>query len=416
MILKSIKRVELPNRIKVAWFSNSPTMFTGYSRVSRTICEILAKDSRFEVSMIGELQGPAQPLDINGVPLYLLGDMNNIQKSLVDVLQRINPHVLIFLEDSFTLTNFGLHRVNYDPIKTILYIPQDGNFSPSIHGLTMMRKVDLMVAMSKFSHMVNKNDGFIDSKNHMIWHGVCLNKFHPIDVNKRNEYRREMGFKDDEFLLFSLARNSMRKRNQRLIEGFAKAALQNDKLKLVLHISHPFRDDNNLKDFCERVLPKLVKGSEKLIGKNIFFTEESIKNIDLDDNNLAKLYQISDMTLSFSSGEGFGLLMAESIACGIPCIHCDYTTPRELLLDTYNGKYEPRGVGVKCITTDVASYNVEHGLADIDDGAKKILYYSQHPDEVKKLSKDCRRFAEDNLNWHELVQKWKEEILYVLTG
>lgn len=406
--------MELPSRIKVCWFSNHPfAPVTGYSKVSLSIMSRLSKDARFDCSIIGELNAP--PMDHNGIPVYGLEDCNNMQKSLVNVLNKINPHIIIFLEDSFSLFNFGFHRINFDPIRTILYIPHDGRFAPSISGLTMMRKVDHIVAMARFTQEVNRLEGFNDEKNHLIYHGTDLGIFHPVSYDKKISFRKSMGFKEDDFVLFSMARNSMRKANQRMIEAFAKASMGNPKLRLLLHISHPFRDDSNLKDFCDRVLPVLVPGSDNIIGRNIFFTEECIKEKNLSEDNIAKCYQMSDMSLSGSTGEGFGLLISESMSCGVPVIHTDYTTAYELLFDTYDGKYLPRGVPVKVITTNIASYNVEHGFIDVADMADKIIHYSSHPDDVKSLAKDCRRFAEDNFNWDEIVEQWKQEIIYTMT-
>jgi len=52
---------------------------------------------------------------------------------------------------------------------------------------------------------------------------------------------------------------------------------------------------------------------------------------DLTDEQMAEAYCACDVTLGIGLGEGFGMPIFESIACGVPCVHGDYAGAAEFL-------------------------------------------------------------------------------------
>lgn len=60
---------------------------------------------------------------------------------------------------------------------------------------------------------------------------------------------------------------------------------------------------------------------------------------DLSDEKMAEAYSACDVTLGIGDGEGHGLPIFESLACGVPCIHGDYAGAAENLPMDY--KVEP---------------------------------------------------------------------------
>lgn len=83
----------------------------------------------------------------------------------------------------------------------------------------------------------------------------------------------------------------------------------------------------------------------------------SVTTPPMDDRGLAHMYRMCDLTLHFGLGEGFGLPIFESLACGVPAIHGDYAggasimrtcglerylvSPWHLRLDTQHNCYRP---------------------------------------------------------------------------
>jgi glycosyltransferase involved in cell wall biosynthesis len=52
---------------------------------------------------------------------------------------------------------------------------------------------------------------------------------------------------------------------------------------------------------------------------------------NLPDRSMALAYSACDVTLGIGLGEGFGYPIAESLACGVPCIHGNYAAAKEWL-------------------------------------------------------------------------------------
>ena len=63
----------------------------------------------------------------------------------------------------------------------------------------------------------------------------------------------------------------------------------------------------------------------------------------LQEDEMVRWYNICDVTLAIGSGEGFGYPIAESLACGVPCIHGNYSGGAELgatLVDPVGYRWE----------------------------------------------------------------------------
>jgi len=58
-----------------------------------------------------------------------------------------------------------------------------------------------------------------------------------------------------------------------------------------------------------------------------------LDNTRMQEEQMAAWYRLCDVTLAIGAGEGFGYPIAESLACGIPCIHGYYAGGAEITDD-----------------------------------------------------------------------------------
>lgn len=378
-------------------------MPTGFAEVTRNICSRLSSRGRYEVFVYGENYS-GSVFDFMG--FKVLGRKKNESeiKGLVRIISEIKPDVLITLEDSFTLFNQGFYKLQLD-FPWIGYFPMDGDMVPT-GGKPILRNCTKIVAMSKFTQEVMKNAGF-DSE--LIYHGVDLYDFRPANSNEKSYLRTKYGFDENDIIATVIARNSMRKRNHRLLEAMVKACIKNPKLKFFCHIMNYKSHDLNCEDFVMNVL-KDKYGIDAIKEGKIIFNPKGIDPLQrVTDNEISEYIKMADFTVSGSSGEGFGMLQTNSMACGIPCVQTDYTTTHELLIDTDCG-FGIRGLGVKYNGLDTSSYNVEHAYCDIDDLTEKILWLADNLNEAKGMGYNGRQFVEEFCNWNKLTDKWEKVI------
>jgi glycosyltransferase involved in cell wall biosynthesis len=60
-----------------------------------------------------------------------------------------------------------------------------------------------------------------------------------------------------------------------------------------------------------------------------------ITTMNFSDEQMASMYSACDVTLGIGLGEGWGLPLAESLACGTPVVHGNYAGGAEFLPDSF---------------------------------------------------------------------------------
>jgi len=405
------KKVEKPKqkeKIKVLWYSNSPNLKTGYGKVTREVCSRLVNDLKYDIHVLGE-NYIGKTVDFLGFKLH--GREQNEQEivALQKAILKIKPDVLIILEDSFTCYRQGFHTVNFGDVKTIFYLPLDGGNIVTT-GHEVLRNINKIIAMSDFTHDELAKENFDSS---VIWHGVDTYDFRPANNSEKSYLRKKHGIAEDCILGVYFGRNSVRKRTNRLLEAAVNACLENDKLRFFLHIMHYKSRDLDCEDFVRRIM-KSKCGRDMVEERRIIFNPKAIRHENApSDKEVAEYIQMSDFTVSSTSGEGSGLLSPESFACGIPTIVTNYTTSEEWL-EKYAEEYGKRGLLVPIESYDTTSYNSEHALINIEELKKSILWMADNLVQCKQMGINGRKFVVDKCDWNILIKDWKHEIEAIL--
>jgi glycosyltransferase involved in cell wall biosynthesis len=106
--------------------------------------------------------------------------------------------------------------------------------------------------------------------------------------------------------------------------------------------------------------------------------------------SLNQYYSAADVLVFPSLIEGFGLVLTEAMACGIPIITTPNTAGPDLITDGVEGFIVP--------------------IRDVDALKEKLEWCYQNPDALAEMGKAARRKAE-SLSWenyrHQLAQKVK---------
>ena len=125
------------------------------------------------------------------------------------------------------------------------------------------------------------------------------------------------GFEPDDILLLRTDRNMPRKMYGSMFRALTQVLAAHRKVKLVVHARN-FDEGGNLMHAVSKLGP---------LAAQVILTNAGG---DFPPEALAALYNAADIYVS-TSAEGFGLTIAEAIACGIPAVGMDYSSVPEVI-------------------------------------------------------------------------------------
>jgi glycosyltransferase involved in cell wall biosynthesis len=212
------------------------------------------------------------------------------------------------------------------------YCPIEGdNLPPLWRDLWTMFQP---VAMSKFGQRVMSEH--LGKPVPMVYHGVDTETFHPVSISNpiriqgktlrsREDCKVWMGFDHNRKMLLRADRNVIRKNYDVLLRSFVDIARADPLVDLVLHC-RPI--DPEGMDLWQEILrmPEDVRDRVKFTNAH-----DTFKGLPTD--GLAALYNAADVYISTTGGEGFGLTLAEAMACETPVVCTDWAAEREVVGD-----------------------------------------------------------------------------------
>lgn len=212
-------------------------------------------------------------------------------------------------------------------VPTFHYVPVEGvGLPPSWAHLWRILKP---VAMSRFgAEQIAKVTGSMPP---VVYHGVNTRDFYPVSIARpirigditlrsRADCRKELGIDPDATYLFRADRNMPRKRYAALLRSLAPVLRADPKVHLLIHC-RTADQGGNLHDQRAKY-PDLTDRIE--------FTGFHDTFNGAPRTVLAALYNAADIYVS-SSAEGFGLTIAEALACGIPAVGLRFSSVPEVI-------------------------------------------------------------------------------------
>lgn len=352
-------------KIKILALSDSASGMTGFGSVTRDVMSRLSSED-YEVHHVGYnipsgIQTFKDITFLDGKKLKFVQYSGGLAPFAIDrvnhLIKKLKPDIFWCLLDSFMLFQAGYQNLDLSPCKFVFYFPSDGGGFP-IGCESILRKADFPVAMSKYARDQVKEDFNIVAG--YIPHGVDTKVYRPLKDKiscKVNSVIGHASFKD-KFIVGSVFRNQPRKQPDVLLEGFKKFSVGKDDVVLLLHCD----PDDPARLFDIRALVNKLGLQNK-----VFFTGMRVfDGFTLEQMNV--LYNMMDVHVLSTSGEGFGVPTIESMACGVPNIVTNYTTTQELVLDT------GAGLSIRKVGEVMGNWNVKRAIGDVDDLVVKLDY------------------------------------------
>ena len=373
--------------IRILWVSDSPLLGTGFGRVTRELTMRLAKVPGIEVACLGwSYDGWPYDRDRFPVLIYPSRASTHGQDNFDRVLEEFKPNLVITLGEIWMIDWLHAHPAR-PQFKWIGYFPVDGGpvYPP---WEPILKNADEIVAMSEFGQQVLAT-GLPSKRIQVILHGVDSGKFRPLA--ERPALKSHERFRG-KFVVGCVARNQPRKNIPALVKAFARLSQRIDNLHLYLHMD-PCDVGYDIVTLLRRY---------GLEGK----ADVSVPNFNLSqplsDEQLNRLYNLFDVTVLPSTGEGFGLPIIESLAAGVPVVATDCSACSELV--------RGRGELVRILTTVTVGANlIEHAVIDVDDLAACIEKLYRNPELGRQYAEAGLAFAR-SLSWESLMPKWLQLI------
>lgn len=379
---------------KVLLLGDSVTTPSGFGTVAMNIvegiCKPLVKNNIELAHLDWQYAGNVKKIDPKGWEKSLLTFPIHKHRfgadSLGNCIASFKPDIILTLGDMWMVNFLGQPQfqkmLKERNVKWYWYLPIDEDEIP-IHFVKMLKIPDKIIAMSKAGGKALDDRGI---EHDYIPHGVDTNIYKPLN---KTEIKKKHGHNDN-FVIGSVARNQDRKQIPRLIKAFA--LFKKDKKDAFLHLHCDCNDPAGLaKDHCGGAFNMLVGCIRYFnIVENVGFTRGVVSYYNaLSLEQMAEIYNCFDVHALATSGEGFGLPIIESIACGVPNVMTDYTTANELI--------SGRGELAKVKTFIYGAWGTWRAIVDEEDMAAKFekLYQDWKSDGtlLKEYSKNCVEFA-----------------------
>ena len=255
---------------------------------------------------------------------------------------------------------------------------------------------DAIVAISKVTHDIVKNV-VPHVESHYIPHAVNPDIFMPLPSDEIFEFKQKfMPEAKDKFIVFWNNRNARRKMPGSLLFYFNEFLNQvgRDKAQLIMHTDPHDQHGPNLEAILHNL--GLVNGEVKLSTQKV------------EPEQLAMMYNLSDVTINISDAEGFGLSTLESLSCGTPIIVNMTGGLQEQVTDGedwFGVGIEPSAKAV--IGSQDIPYIYEDRVSEESVVAALVEMYNKR-DELQNIGMMGRNHVNKNYSFEKYCKSWDE--------
>lgn len=410
-------------KLKIMALSDSALTTTGFSTQTHKLMNGLVKKG-WEVhylahNYVGQRLPPhgfkMMDGETNEYYMYGHGRENYCKDLLQPYIQELKPDVFFVLLDTFMLYPWYA-QMDFAPAKTTWWFPSDGGSGLPKGCEQIIARVNYPVAMAKFGQKQVKDYHGLNVDH--IPHAIDEKLFSRMSDEERKVAKQKWLFQD-KFVIGSVYRNQPRKMAERQFKAFSDFAKGKDDVVFFAH-TDPF---DVAATFDSGSMMRRLGIENKVIFSGLKFYDS------FTYEKLREVYNVMDVYLSSTSGEGFGIPIVEAMACEIPIIMPAYTTGDELV------RHHKSGEVVKLVETpdldffsiDAKEYDrimqdgvmfggweVDRGLMSIQDCTEKLekLYqdWKNGSSLLKEYGKNGRKAVEENYTWDIVIDKWDKKL------
>lgn len=314
-------------KVRFCLVSTHIQQFTGYSKVSYEIVNHFSKVPGIQLHHFGfqriNMPDTAHRTYPEGVIHYDAAaaeepkekgfGFNVFRKYIED----IKPHIVLIYNDIGVIYNFvsQLQGIQKNFLLSIYY-DQVYEYTKPTFIQFINQAIDKVFFFTEYWKQNGLKQG-ITKSNGVILHGINDQMFHPLEPEVRDMRREMLGFKDDDFVILNINRNTTRKRYDLLVCAFAEFVKRHNAGYLLIS-TNPDESQGGW-NFLEIYQEELRR--REILTKENFERIKVIQNhMRHSDQSINMLYNVADVGINTADGEGYGLCNFEHAAVGKPQI------------------------------------------------------------------------------------------------
>lgn len=299
---------------------------------------------------------------------YHVASLNGKANWIDDVMKLMNaiqPEIVISIQDFPYAQQIRLAPVDWSKFGFMVITPVDGvPIFPA--WLETMAQADGGLTISQFGVNAFREAGINVG---LCRPGVDVDSFYRMSDGERRDLRAALGIEAEAFVFGTMAQNQGRKAIPLMMRAFFEFTKDKPNARYLMDMEPQSPAGWDLRALCEQ------QGwdSSKLI-----FRYQALQAGLVE---LRERYNVLDVHAVISHREGYGLPLAEAMACGVVSMALDYCSGPEVV-------GEGRGALVKCIDYDVPGTwgGAEDRYPDLQDMARKLQALHDYPNARRALA------------------------------
>lgn len=422
--------------IRILWHGEF-SMPTGFANVTGEIIKRFYEarteigTRKYEVAVMA-LGPKSDPFDHSTNPypfkvFKMVGDSPFGQQYAAEVVRRFKPDIIVTLGDIWMSeiwndTNI-VHPDLRKTFKLVGYVAIDGYPVPQ-DWIEKFQKFDKFITFTKFGKdAIDERAKSIGKmiETSFIYHGIDTNVFKKLPKQEVEAFKAQNG-KAGKKIIGMFSRNQPRKHHPEFVELAYEILEQNNNDPNILFYFHCVEADAgwNLPELIKDIDTMRLRDRFKKYGKiepgqeipessvslldRFFFPGFANPSVGLPPAALNMMYNICDVHVLLTSGEGWGLTTTESLAAGVPTLANDYAASTEILTQAKNPLVKARDY-----TYRGHDHNFIRPHTDYAETAKQVMEIVNSEELKIKYGKSARAFALGN-QWDIVIEDWYREL------
>ncbi len=263
-----------------------------------------------------------------------------------------------------------------------LAVAQNRHLFSSIRR-TVYGRCDGYVAISPALQELSREAGLPQGRVQLVPQGVDIDRFRPVD--DRMSVRRELGLSTDGPLLTFVGSLVHRKGLDVLVDAWCDIHRAHPTARLLLVGRDDFEGHNSERAFLSDQLARVpAAAAERMHRTGV-------------QQDVHRFLQASDLFLFPSRREGFGTVMVEAMACGVPCVVAELPGITDFI-------FPDGGTGIVVAQSDARR---------LAEGALRLL---RDPDAAAQMGEAARADAVDRFDINMLAGRYVEYYRSLIAG